>query len=98
MKPEQSAPEHLTRASREWWDKLTAEYAFDASARRLLVLACEAFDRCAAARETLDRDGVTYTDRFGAPRARPEVAIERDSRLAFLRLVGALGLTDERPA
>jgi hypothetical protein len=50
-----------------------------------------------AAREVLDKDGLTYTDRFGAPRARPEVAIERDSRIAFARLVRELALDVEAP-
>ena len=90
-----AAPEHLTAASRQWWDRVVGEYDLDASALRLLVLACEAWDRCASAREVLDREGVVYIDRFDAPRTRPEVAIERDSRLAFLRLVRALGLSDD---
>ena len=50
-----------------------------------------------AARKVLDAEGVTYTDRFGAPRARPEVGIERDSRLAFLRALRELGLDLEAP-
>ena len=41
---------------------------------------------------------MTYEDRFGAPRARPEVAIERDSRLAIARLVRELGLDVATPA
>jgi hypothetical protein len=63
--------------------------------RRLLELAADALDRYLAARDVLDRDGVTYTDRFGAPRARPEVAIEHDARLTFLRIVRRLGLDEE---
>ena len=35
---------------------------------------------------------MVYLDRFGAPRTRPEVRIENDSRLAFARLVKALDL------
>jgi phage terminase small subunit len=69
---------------------------------RLLTKACEAWDRSERAREALAKYGMTYEDRFGAPRSRPEVAIERDSRLAFARLVRELGLdvalpSDTRP-
>jgi phage terminase small subunit len=59
---------------------------------RLLTLACEAWDRCQQARESLDVEGLVFEDRFGAPHARPEIAIERDSRLAFARLVRELDL------
>ena len=64
---------------------------------RTLTLACEAWDRCAEARAILDRDGLTYADRWGAPRARPEVAVERDSRIAFARLLRELALDVAAP-
>jgi hypothetical protein len=65
---------------------------------RLLTLAGEAWDRAVAAREAIGKHGITYEDRFGAPRARPEIAIERDSRIAFARLVRELKLDLEPDA
>jgi phage terminase small subunit len=59
---------------------------------RLLTLACEAWDRAVQSRELIARHGLTYQDRFGCPKARPEVAIERDSRIAFARLLREIGL------
>jgi hypothetical protein len=38
---------------------------------RLLTLAGEAYDRAAEARETLERDGAFFNDRFGTPRPTP---------------------------
>jgi phage terminase small subunit len=64
---------------------------------RLLTLACEAWDRCQQARELLATEGLTFEDRFGQPRARPEVSIERDSRIGFARLVRELALDGEGP-
>ncbi|MEJ7714176.1 MAG: hypothetical protein WKF40_00095 [Thermoleophilaceae bacterium] len=43
----------------------------------------------------LAQHGTTYTDRFGQPRARPEVNIERDARIAFARLLRELDLDGE---
>jgi phage terminase small subunit len=92
------APDHLAPSSRKWWSTVTGDYELEQHHVRLLTLAAEAFDRTVAAREVLDREGMTYVDRFGAPRSRPEVAIERDGRLSFARLLRELDLDVEPPA
>lgn len=88
------APAHLTPASRALWRQTVLDYGLEdeAHALRLLTLACEALDRCEGARQALAEHGTTYEDRFGAPKARPEVAIERDARLAAARLFRELAL------
>ena len=64
---------------------------------RLLSLAGEAFDRAQEAREALEVDGLFFRDRFGQPRAHPAAAVERDSRLAFARLLRELDLDVDEP-
>lgn len=86
------APAHLKPETAAWWAAVVADFDLDGHHLRLLRLACEAWDRGQQARETLASEGLVFVDRFGAPRARPEVAIERDSRTAFARLVRELGL------
>src|SRR3954454_19378763 len=88
------APSHLTDSSRRLWRKLIGDYdlADDDAALQLLRLALEAVDRCEQARAALAEHGTTYDDRFGCPKARPELAIERDSRLAAARLFRELAL------
>ena len=49
-------------------------------------------DRSAQARRVLERDGLVFLDRFGQPRPRPEVAIEKDAKLLFARLTRELQL------
>jgi len=66
-------------------------------ALEVLRLACEALDRCEEARTALALHGTTFVDRFGSPKARPEVAIERDSRLAAMRAFRELSLDAEMP-
>jgi phage terminase small subunit len=91
------APKHLKPATAEWWERVMSDYELEPHHVRLLTLAGEAWDRGVQAREVLAEKGLTYDDRFKQPRARPEVAIERDSRIAFARLVREVALdVDER--
>jgi phage terminase small subunit len=92
------APEHLRPETAAWWEHVTANWALDEHHLRLLRLAAEAWDRTQQAREALDEKGLTYLDRFGAPRSRPEIAVERDNKLIFARLLSALDLDAEPPA
>ena len=92
------APQHLRPATRKWWRGVVSDYVLEAHHVKLLTLAAEAWDRCCQARELLAKDGLTFDDRWGQPHARPEVAVERDSRLAFARLLRELDLDVEPPA
>jgi len=85
-------PRHLRPLTRKWWLNVHETHELEPHHVRLLTLACEAFDRAGAAREIISSQGMTYIDRHGQPRARPEIAIERDSRIAFARLVRELDL------
>lgn len=80
---------------KKWWVSVNKDFVLEDHHRLLLTKACEAHDRAERARETIQKEGVTYLDRFQQPCARPEVAIERDSRLAFARLVRELNLGEE---
>ena len=92
------APAHLKAATRRWFEEVATSFELEPHHHRLLQVACEAWDRCQEARSILDREGLTYEDRFGAPRARPEIAVERDSRLAFARMLRELALDIEPPS
>jgi phage terminase small subunit len=99
MKNQPAAPpEHLSASCRDWWQSVTDDYSLEPHHLRLLQLAAEAWDRCSQARAVLDEQGLVYENRFGNPMPRPEVAIERDSRLAFARLLRELDLDVEPPS
>jgi phage terminase small subunit len=76
---------------------MVADYDLQAHHLRLLTLAGEAWDRAAEARERIAADGAYAEDRFGQLRAHPAIAVERDARLAFARLIRELALDDEEP-
>lgn len=91
------APKHLKPSTKKWYRQILEDYELESHHIKILTLAAEAWDRCQQAREILDKEGLTYIDRFGQPRARPEVAVERDSRIAFARLVRELCLDIDPP-
>lgn len=91
-------PEHLQPPTKKWWARVVEDFELEEHHLRLLQLACEAWDRSTAAREALAEHGLTFLDRFNAPHSRPEVAIERDSRTAFARLLRELDLDIAPPS
>jgi hypothetical protein len=93
-----SAPPHLRPETASWWQTVVTEFELEPHHLRLLRLACEAWDRGQEAREAIAQHGSVFVDRFGQPRARPEIAIERDSRISFARMLRELALDVDGPA
>lgn len=96
--PLMTLPRHLSIHTRKWvlsiadrYEKVTPEHI------KILICAGEAWDRMESARKVVSKKGTSYIDRFGAPRLRPEVSVERDSRIAFLRALRELNLEHEAP-
>jgi len=85
-------PAHLTAPTKRWFAAVVADYALDEHHIRLLTLAAEAWDRTQEAREVIKAEGMTYSDRFRAPRKHPAVGIEESARIAFARLLRELDL------
>lgn len=90
-------PTHLSPATRRWWRQIVDEYELAGHHLKVLQAACESWDRCQEARERLAVDGAYVPDRFLQLRPHPAVAVERDSRLAFIRAVRELCLDDDGP-
>ena len=88
-------PEHLSEDAAGWWRQAVQDYAFEAHHLRLLQAACECWDRAQQARQAVADQGLTFSDAGGAIKANPAVAIERDARTLFARLVRELNLDQE---
>lgn len=93
----QTPPTHLSKPTQKWWREIVAEYDLESQHLRILQMACEAWDRCEQARKVIAEEGMTFKDRFGQIKARPEIAIERDNRIAFARLMRELALDGASP-
>ena len=87
------APSHLSKAAREWWEKIRSEHGIDDHAGRLLLqTSLEAYDRMKQAQSAIKRDGPTVKDRFDQDKAHPLLTTERDSRAQMLAALKALNL------
>ncbi|MFZ5833261.1 MAG: P27 family phage terminase small subunit [Planctomycetota bacterium] len=88
--------------AKELFAKIEADYVLQPHHRSLLLEACRALSRANQARQILDREGLTSTDRFGQVKSHPATLIERDNRGLFSRLLRELGLDlpsiDAQPA
>jgi phage terminase small subunit len=91
------APKHLRPETGRWWSSVQAEFVLEPHHTRLLTMASESFDRAQEARERIAQDGAYVSDRFNQLRAHPAIAVERDCRIAFARLVRELDLDVDPP-
>lgn len=97
MAVEAKPPAHLSRQSKAWWRRVIEDYELAAWQLRTLQAAAEAFDRMAEARARIAADGLTVEDRFGQTRVHPLIAVERDSRTAYMRAMRELALEVDPP-
>lgn len=89
-------PKNLSKQAKKLFREILDEFSIDDPAGlSILKAACEAWDRAREAREAIDRDGPTYTDRFGCPKGHPLLTVERDSRSQFLQALKQLNLDIE---
>ena len=92
-----AAPKDLSKEMKTWWEGIVAEFVLESSHLKLLALACRAWDRGEAARHVLRKHGLTFTDRHGIHRQRPEVSVERDCSILFARMLRELRIGDAQP-
>jgi hypothetical protein len=74
------APVVLTGERAKLWRDVRARFVLEPASENILRNACEALERSAQAAAQVSAEGATFRDRFGAVRAHPAVAIERDFR------------------
>ena len=85
-------PEHLSAEAKAWFVAVVELYEFEPHTLKVLEAACDALDRMNQARSVVLEVGPFVDDRYGTPKVHPAATLERDSRLAFARLVRELGI------
>jgi P27 family predicted phage terminase small subunit len=91
-------PDHLSDESKAWWREIVATFELDPHHLKLLEAAADAWDRMVEARTQLATDGITVESGAGTKKVHPAVAVERDSRAAFARLIRELDLDEPVPS
>ena len=89
------APAHLSLPARRLYDGIRSLYELEAHDAAILVKALEAWDRAEQARQLVTEEGIVISTRLGERKPHPAIAIERDSRTAFLAGMRQLGLDYE---
>jgi hypothetical protein len=88
-------PDNEPGGLQAWGAWLRGAYELDRTGEELLRLILEADRRYQQARDALNLHGLTQPGADGRATARPEVAIERDTRAAIARLITQLDLEDD---
>ena len=91
------APKHLCPKTRRWWSSVVNEWQLEDHHKKLLTLAAESWDRIAEAQEQITIDGVYIKDRFGQLKPHPALAVERQEKICFARLLRELDLDVDPP-
>lgn len=87
----------LRLPTRKWFNRVKNEWDLNEHHLRLLLNVCCCWDRAQQARETIAEQGLFIVDRFDQRREHPAAKTERDSMIAFTRILRELGLDLEPP-
>jgi len=86
---------HLRPETKKWAREVEATWALECHQEKLLITACECWDRILLARETLENEPPFFTDRFKQPKEHPAFKLARDNQTLFARLCRELNLEPE---
>ena len=86
----------LRPATKKWIRSLDGRFVLEDFHLRLLALAGASWDRAVAARKQIEKEGMSFRDRFGQVRAHPCVQIESQAIITFCRVLRETGLDLEK--
>lgn len=92
------APRTLPAVARKFWLQVAKDFELERHHETLLTSAATLLGRAYQAREILDRDGLTVTNRFHELKEHPMVAVERASLLGFKTVLREMGLDVSIPS
>jgi P27 family predicted phage terminase small subunit len=98
MNSRTKAPKHLRKETKVFWSSVVRDFQMEHHHIHVLTAACEAWDRVTQSREAITKAGAFFTNRHGEIKPHPGLAVERDNRALFARLIRELNLDVDSPA
>ena len=98
MNSRAKAPKHLRKETKVFWCSVVRDFHMEPHHTRVLTHACETWDRVVEAREAVASTGPFFKNRHGEIKPHPGLAVERDGRALFARLIRELNLDVDSPA
>ena len=90
------APAHLSNDAANLWKGILKDYEItDCHDFKTLESLCETVDVIQQAKAAIARDGPYLTNRHGEVRPHPGIAVIRDAKMLFARLLKSLKLDQE---
>jgi Phage terminase, small subunit len=89
---------HLRPKTRAWVRQICKEFVLESHHEKVLLVAASSWDRMLEARAKIQAEGLSYQDSKGIWRPHPEIKIEADSQIRFMRAVRELDLDIDEPA
>jgi phage terminase small subunit len=91
-------PANLKKAGRAFWVDRVTEYDHEGHQLVLLARLCEEIDHNADLEAAISKHGLTFEDRFGQVKERPEADMASKSKNMIRLLTRELGYDLEKPA
>ena len=91
------APKSLDKESRGIWKSITDSWELDESMLLVLQISLESLTRLRQAQAEVERDGLTYKTQSGIIKSHPSLALEKESRAAWMQSWKMLNLGIEPP-
>ena len=91
------APDHLRPSTARWYTEVCKTFDLESHHKLLLQTAAESWDLYQTAREEIATKGMTYSDKAGQPRTRPEIKVANDAKITFMRALRETGLDLAEP-
>jgi phage terminase small subunit len=92
-----SAPKHLRLSTKQWWQNVVRDFQLEHHHLLLLTCCAECLDRIQEAREAIAAEGM-FPLNGRTRKLHPALALERDQKILFARLLRELNLDIDSPA
>lgn len=85
-------PTGICSDARRFWTSVNSLYELTPDRMEALVEACHSMTRARQCRKAIKAHGLTYLDKAGQPKPRPEVAQEKAAQLVYSKMIQLINI------